>query len=210
VSLPPHPPQSPRPANPPTQELPRVEPAATGGATQVLTGPAPTAGPASTPTPVPPLPPLPAPQPTGPVDFVPGLPGVGSTAPARPVVKARRRNRSAIAGLGLLAVAVLLLEVGFLQTSGNLPSFWSSVPLWCGFATLAALAGLFAFVGQHPKGEQLRNDRAWKIAAAGLAGLAVFWVLVVLPVADTDRGFVLTAALGCLGAALWLAPGRKA
>jgi hypothetical protein len=38
--------------------------------------------------------------------------------------------------------------------------------------------------------------------------LAAFWLLVVLPGADTDRGFVLTAALGCLGAALWVGAKR--
>jgi hypothetical protein len=37
----------------------------------------------------------------------------------------------------------------------------------------------------------------------------VFWVLVVLPRVDSDRGFVLTAALAALGAALWIAPGRS-
>ena len=48
----------------------------------------------------------------------------------------------------------------------------------------------------------------WRIAAAGLVGLAVFWLLVVLPVVASDRGFLLTAALGCLGAALWTGPAR--
>jgi hypothetical protein len=60
------------------------------------------------------------------------------------------------------------------------------------------------------RGARPGTDRAWRISAAGLTGLAVFWVLVVLPVGNTDRGFVLTAALGCLGVSLWLAPGRKA
>jgi hypothetical protein len=32
----------------------------------------------------------------------------------------------------------------------------------------------------------------------------------VLSVVATDRGFLLTAALGALGAALWVGPGRKA
>jgi hypothetical protein len=31
----------------------------------------------------------------------------------------------------------------------------------------------------------------------------------VLQIADTDRGFLLTAALGALGAALWTGAGRK-
>jgi hypothetical protein len=48
------------------------------------------------------------------------------------------------------------------------------------------------------------------VAAGGLTGLAAFWVLVVLPRADSDRGFLLTAALAALGAALWMAtPARR-
>jgi hypothetical protein len=39
--------------------------------------------------------------------------------------------------------------------------------------------------------------------------VAVFWVLVVLPRVDSDRGFWLTAALAALGAALWVAPSRS-
>jgi hypothetical protein len=42
----------------------------------------------------------------------------------------------------------------------------------------------------------------------GLAGLTAAWVLVALPLAASDRGFWLTAAVAAAGAALWLAPGR--
>ncbi len=48
------------------------------------------------------------------------------------------------------------------------------------------------------------------MAAGGLTGVAVFWLLIVLPRVDTDRGFLLTAALAALGAALWVTPGRRA
>jgi hypothetical protein len=41
-----------------------------------------------------------------------------------------------------------------------------------------------------------------------MVGLAVFWLLLVLPGADNDRGFLLTAALACLGAALWIGAKR--
>ena len=62
----------------------------------------------------------------------------------------------------------------------------------------------------YPPASRLRSSAVWRIAAGGLVGLAVFWVLVVLPVVASDRGFLLTAALGALGAALWVGPGRKA
>ena len=54
-----------------------------------------------------------------------------------------------------------------------------------------------------------RFTAGWRVAAGGLVGLAVFWLLVVLPVVATDRGFVLTAALASLGGALWIAPRRS-
>jgi len=62
--------------------------------------------------------------------------------------------------------------------------------------------GVLGFAPIHPGG-RTGTDSAWRMAAAGLLGLAVFWLLVVLPNADTDRGFLFTAALGALGAALW-------
>jgi hypothetical protein len=83
------------------------------------------------------------------------------------------------------------------------------VTLWSAFATLSALLALLAFAAFYPAGNRLKAGAVWRIAAAGLVGLSVFWVLVVLPVVASDRGFVLTAALGCLGAALWIGPRRK-
>jgi hypothetical protein len=127
--------------------------------------------------------------------------------------KARRigppRNRAAVLGLGLALLALLLLELGLAMDFGT-QSYWSAVPLWSAFATLCAALGLVAFAGAFPSGSTDRSRATWRIAAAGLAGLAVFWVLVVLSVVASDRGFLLTAALGALGAALWVGPGRKA
>ena len=229
------------PGQPSTQEIPIVQPAparpATGGAQ---------------------LPPPGAPayaQPTGPVDFVPGLPGAGilpppppaaapppppapasepgpeapPTAPVSPaaeapgwphslepeptpsakrIVSSRPADKRALVGLGLAALAVVLLEVGLLLPFGT-EALWSTVTLWAAFATLSALLSLLAFAAFYPAGNRLRSAAIWRIAAAGLVGLSVFWVLVVLPGVASDRGFVLTAALGCLGAALWIGPRRK-
>jgi hypothetical protein len=168
--------------------------------------------------------------PTGPVDHVP-VPPLPRTAPAPPAEEAaaepqdpgagrptRRRVRlprlgaprrprvgrgTAAAVLG--AGALLLLEVGLLRRQGG-TSIWARVPLWSGFATAAAAAGLAAVAGLRA-GPALR-DRAWLVGAGGLTGLAVFWLLVVLPTAGTDRGFVLTAALACLGGSVWLTADR--
>jgi hypothetical protein len=85
-------------------------------------------------------------------------------------------------------------------------SYWESIPLWSAFASVCAVLGLGAYVAFAVAGNRLRSGVLWRIAAAGLVGLAVFWLLVVLPVVATDRGFVLTAALAALGGALWVGP----
>jgi hypothetical protein len=197
---------------------------------------------ATTPAPVQPVD---APAPTGPVDFVPGLPGSGTPPPPPPVVPqpvppeqdeptptpkpswpetlesdgatARRpgktrlrapRDRTALLALGLTVLSVGLLEVGLAMRDGDV-SYWQRIPLWSAFATACTLLALVAFAASFPAGNRMRPRPAWRLAAAGLAGLAVFWLLVVLPVVDTDRGFVLTAALGALGGALWTGPRPK-
>jgi hypothetical protein len=161
------------------------------------------------------------PQPTGPVDYVPGPPpAVEQPAPVPPPAGAHAADPDFLPGLddeprhrdprararlaaGLLAVASLaLLELGLLVHEAGV-RLWSSVPLWSGFASLAGLLGLAVLADR-----EATHRRAWAVAAGGLAGLAVFWLLVVLPSADTDRGFLLTAALGCLGGAVWLTAGR--
>jgi hypothetical protein len=175
-------------------------------------------------------------QPTGPVGGPPGPPGsavpplTGTTE--RPRVRRRtaerpRRDRTPRAqrpqrpprsprppegraarlGTGLAALSLLLLQLGLLVGFGEAP-LWSAVTLWSVFATLAALLGVLPYAGGFLPAARLGPDAAWRVAAGGLTGVAVFWVLVVLPRVDSDRGFVLTAALAALGAALWVAPSR--
>jgi hypothetical protein len=184
-------------------------------------------------------------QPTGPVDFVPGLPGVGtpppppvapppvapppaappqapstsavwpetleSDAPRHTGSTAERapKDRRALAKVGLTVLALALLQLG-LALEFDTESFWSVLTLWSAFATLAVVVALLAFALSAVRGARLSEGTAWRIAAAGLVGLAVFWLLVALPNADSDRGFLLTAALGALGGALWVGTGRKA
>ncbi|SNR61658.1 hypothetical protein [Blastococcus mobilis] len=238
------------PTSPSTQEIPVVQPSTGSTAVQQLP-PHPNA------TTHPPVQPVDAPVPTGPVDFVPGLPGLGAPPPpppppaappaAAPVpaptpiasaqdsgastatatrtwpetlesgsandrpgkLRTRRPwDRAALLGLGLVALSVLLLQVGLTLDVGG-ESYWSAVPLWSAFVTACGLLSLVAVAACHLAGDRVRPGSAWRVAAGGLVGLAVFWLLVVLPVADTDRGFVLTAALAVLGAALWVGPHRK-
>lgn len=154
--------------------------------------------------------------PTGPIEGLPDLPPPPETAaaaPARTRIRASRgllrgvQLRTGVAGPALGIVSVVLLELGLVVHEGG-RSVWTSAPLWAAFATLAALVGLVAFVSPLPGLRRIGAGRTWAVAAGGLCGLAAFWLLVALPVADTDRGFLLTAAVACLGAALWTAPGR--
>jgi hypothetical protein len=239
-----------------TQEIPIGQPTiSSNGATAVQQLPPHPA--ATTPAPVPPSAgPMDGPQPTGPVDFVPGLPGVGTPPPpVRPAAHAapptpattphaapapsagpawpdtlepgepvaaagakRKReprvrapqDRAALVGLGLVVLSLVLLELGLALDFGfEGDSYWSVVPLWSAFATVCVLLGLLVFAAFYRAGNRARSGHAWRVAAGGLVGLAVFWLLVVLPVVASDRGFVLTAALAALGGALWIGPRRK-
>jgi hypothetical protein len=234
VSSPTHP-QSPGdpagPAQPSTAEIPVVQAAAAPVTKQLPPHPGATAFGAH------PAPAVEAPQPTGPVDFVPGLPGLGTPPPppppAQPVPPAPvptwpetlenegaekeragtrgvrlPQDRSALVAVGLAALSLVLLQLGLALDFGT-QSLWDVVPLWSAFATAAVLVGLVALlVASSPRG-RAHAGQAWRVGAAALGGLAVFWLLVVLPGADSDRGFLLTAALGALGAALWVG-GKRA
>jgi hypothetical protein len=232
VSSPSHP-QSPvepaGPISPNTSEIPVIRPATAGGRPRPPHPGATAMNAPAVPTPE-------GPQPTGPVDFVPGLPGLGTPPPpppppapaaaafpvwpetleseltSPPSPERAPRDRMALVGLGLAVLALVLLQVGLALDFGT-ESLWSAATLWAAFSTLATVAavvGLLAFASSAARGGRPVGEPAWRIAAAGLLGLTVFWLLVVLPAADTDQGFLLTAALACLGGALWIGAGRKA
>jgi hypothetical protein len=235
VSTPSHPqaPGDPGSASPSTAEIPVVQPTAVPVSKQLPPHPGATSFGAHA---VPAAPAVEAPQPTGPVDFVPGLPGVGtppppppppaaptavqppvptwpetleSDEPARERAAKRDRlpqDRGVLVAAGLAVLSLVLLELGLTLDFG-LESMWEVVPLWSAFATVAVLVGLVALLAAS-KGGRAHPGQAWAVGAAGLFGLAAFWLLVVLPSADSDRGFLLTAALGCLGAALWVGAKR--
>jgi hypothetical protein len=174
-------------------------------------------------------------RPTGPVGTLPDPPGAGTAdspldlpltleegvrrartpraprtpRPSRPPRTARSPQERAVRiGTGLTALSLLLLQLGLGLGFGEAP-LWSTVTLWSVFATLATLVGALPFAGRVVRAARRHSDAAWNAAAGGLTGMAVFWVLVVLPRVDSDRGFVLTAALAALGAALWIAPARR-
>jgi hypothetical protein len=145
-------------------------------------------------------------QPTGPVDFVPGLPGAGTPAPppARQRRAAAPHDRTALAAIGLAALAVVLLQLGLLNDVADL---WPDVTLWSVFATAATVLGLIALGVRALTGKPSARVTTRLVVGAVLA-LAVFWLLVVLPIVASDAGFLVTAALLALGGALWLGPAK--
>lgn len=176
-----------------------LQPAPGAGATQVIGSVAPGSAPGSM-------------HPTGPTTATQqpaadpgGAPGSPAGSPLTAVRKAGR-HRTLLLGAGLGVLALVLLELGLALDFGN-QALWEVVPTWSAFATVAALVVLVPIVARFA-GRGPSAGTAWRIGAAGLAALAVFWVLIALPLVASDRGFWLTAALGAAGAALWLAPGR--
>jgi hypothetical protein len=162
------------------------------------------------------------PIPTGPLDSFFGTPppppgaappGAAPTAQVPATGKPARaprtpRDRAVLVTTGLGVLGLVLLELGLaLRLGGQV--IWSDLPLWSAFATLAALVGIVGLAAGLLPGRRVGPAVAEKLALGGLAGLAVFWVLIALPRVDSDRGFLLTAALGALGAAVWLSPSRR-
>jgi hypothetical protein len=146
-------------------------------------------------------------RPTGPVDFVPGLrnhdeKSAGSTA-GPGTARGHRADRTALAGVGLAALSAVLLQFGLFHGE---PDFWAAATLWSVFATLMSVLGLVALALRVPASSRVPAGTATRVAAGAVLGLAVFWLLVVLPVVAGDPGFLVTAAMLALGAAVWVGP----
>jgi len=124
----------------------------------------------------------------------------GRRSPAHSAVHAR-----AVAARGLAVAGGAATMVGlFVPYDGA--TFWNTAPFWSGFAALCAvvqLAPLTTPVLGWPA------VRAWAIGAAGVVGLLLFWVLIVLPEVSSNSSFVLTAAVVAVAGGSWLAPGRR-
>jgi hypothetical protein len=166
--------------------------------------PGPSTAPVAGPEPHPQTSPVSAP--TG-EQSTPSQPGAAHRAGAKLAgVRRAAGGRTVLAGLGLGLLALVFLQIG-LVLDDDLRSLWAEVPTWSAFATLAVLVAPVPLVAGLV-GRRLPARTAWQVGAVGVAALAVFWVLVALPLVLSDRGFWLTAALGAAGAALWLAPGR--
>lgn len=102
-----------------------------------------------------------------------------------------------LAAVALLAVAVSVKEDG--------DNGWGRFGVWAGFAIACAAVTLAPAVRERLG---LSAASAWRVATAGGIGLAVYWVLFVLPWIEQNVSFL--ATLGCAAGAYaaWMAPGR--
>jgi hypothetical protein len=133
----------------------------------------------------------------------PGRPGTAAPARHSPAHTAVHARAMAAGGLAVAGGAATMIGL-FVPYDGA--TFWGTAQFWSGFAALCALiqlAPLTRPVFGWPAG------RAWAIGAAGVAGLLLFWVLIVLPAVSSNSSFVLTAAVAAVAGGAWLAPGRR-
>jgi hypothetical protein len=105
----------------------------------------------------------------------------------------------------LSIVPILAVPVGlFISERGS--TFWSGNEAWSVFAVVCAFVQLAPLLrstfGWSP-------PLAWRIGAAGVGGLLLFWVLLVLPSIGRNTSFAVTIGVAAACAALWMAPARQ-
>lgn len=104
--------------------------------------------------------------------------------------------------LELVALAALLLGLFVPENDSQL---WDGSEAWSVFAIVCAVAQL---VPLFRKSTKLSETQAWHVAAVGAAGLALYWLLIVLPVIGRNTSFAVTLAAAAAAGGVWLAPGR--
>ena len=136
---------------------------------------------------------------------------LAETPPPPFPASARHASRQRMSGAQIAVVAfaaACLAGVGlglFVPEGGH--SAWHAVHAWGGLALVCAC---LTFVPAVAFEFHLPDRHAWQVAAAGAAGLGLYWVLFVLP--EIDRNTSLASTLGVAAgiAAAWFAPGRDA
>ncbi len=103
----------------------------------------------------------------------------------------------------VLCPLLLLAGLSF-DDGGN--NGWDAYTAWAIFAMVCALLQLAPVVGRRIG---LADESSWSLDAVGTAGLVAYWVIIVLPGASSNTGFVQTLAVGFAVIGLWLSPGRR-
>lgn len=121
-------------------------------------------------------------------------------APTPVTVPPRESRQARGTGDRVLAVVAVFAVLAGLTWGGPGNWMWRN-GLWALFAIGCAITQLVSLLGSG-------TGKAWRVAAVATAGLAAFWLLVVLPSIGSNAGFLLTVGAAAAGGALWLAPGR--
>jgi hypothetical protein len=108
-------------------------------------------------------------------------------------------NLFAAASLAAVAIGISVPEDG--------QNAWHTVKAWGGVALVAAALTFAPAVGSAMR---LSAYRAWQVAAGGAAGLALYWVLFVLPDIAKNTSLITTLGVAAGIVVAWIAPGRHA
>jgi hypothetical protein len=105
----------------------------------------------------------------------------------------------------LAALAWPVTAIGLFVPEADSSAF-GRYPAWSAFALLSlVLVGVGAFGGREGPG----TGRTWVLGVVGACGLAVFWVLLVLPLISRNTSFALTLGTALAAGAVWLTPGQR-
>lgn len=104
-------------------------------------------------------------------------------------------------------IACPLLLVAGLTWDVDGTNGWESTSAWALFAVVCAVLQLAPLASRYV-GLRLSTEHGWFFAALGSAGLAAYWLVIVLPDANGDAGFLLTLATWLAVVGAWLTPGR--
>jgi hypothetical protein len=104
------------------------------------------------------------------------------------------------------AASLLAVAIGISVPEGG-HNAWHSVKAWGGVALIAAALTFAPSVGSALR---VSAYRAWQIAAGGAAGLALYWVLFVLPDVAKNTSLITTLGVAAGIVVAWIAPGRQA
>jgi hypothetical protein len=108
-------------------------------------------------------------------------------------------NLFAAASLAAVAIGISVPEDG--------QNAWHTVKAWGGVALVAAA---LTFAPAVWSAMRLSAYRAWQVAAGGAAGLALYWVLFVLPDIAKNTSLITTLGVAAGIVVAWIAPGRHA
>lgn len=137
----------------------------------------------------------------------------GDQSPAVPSESAPGRSRGEAKGRApgqplsrlLAALAWPVTAIGLFVPEASSSAF-GRYPAWSAFALLSlVLVGVGAFGGREGPG----TGRTWVLGVVGACGLAVFWVLLVLPLISRNTSFALTLGTALAAGAVWLTPGQR-